>query len=113
MSSDGLTYTFHLRRGVTFHDGTPLKASDVVFSYNRLKTIGRGFAYLRDARTSPTSRRLNAGTVVFTLNGASALFLPSLVRLYVAEEALVKKNTKAEGAVRGQRRLRHDVAADA
>ena len=35
VSQDGLTYTFKLRSDVKFHDGTPLKASDVVFSYNR------------------------------------------------------------------------------
>src|SRR5436190_21819582 len=29
VSPDGLTYTFHLRKGVSFSDGTPLKASDV------------------------------------------------------------------------------------
>src|SRR5689334_17977266 len=34
VSPDGLTYTFHLRKGVVFSDGTPLKASDVKFSIN-------------------------------------------------------------------------------
>ena len=29
VSPDGATYTFHLRRGVTFHDGTPLTARTV------------------------------------------------------------------------------------
>ncbi len=31
---DGLTYRFHLRRGVTFSDGSPFDADDVIFSYN-------------------------------------------------------------------------------
>ena len=34
-SADGLTWTFHLRRGVTFHDGTPFNADAVLFSLNR------------------------------------------------------------------------------
>src|SRR5690606_2818848 len=32
MSADGLTYTFHLNEGVTWHDGKPFTADDVVFS---------------------------------------------------------------------------------
>lgn len=35
ISEDATTYTFHLRQGVTFSDGTPLKASDVVYSFTR------------------------------------------------------------------------------
>ena len=36
VSPDQLTWTFHLRRGVTFHDGSPLTADDVVFTYRRI-----------------------------------------------------------------------------
>jgi peptide/nickel transport system substrate-binding protein len=35
-SPDQLTWTFHLRPGVTFHDGTKLTADDVVYSYRRI-----------------------------------------------------------------------------
>ncbi|WP_048631828.1 ABC transporter substrate-binding protein [Mycolicibacterium aurum] len=35
-SADELTWTFHLRPGVTFHDGTRLTADDVVYSYRRI-----------------------------------------------------------------------------
>jgi peptide/nickel transport system substrate-binding protein len=35
VSDDGLTYTFHLRPGVTFHDGTPVDAEAVEFSFER------------------------------------------------------------------------------
>ena len=33
-SDDGLTYTFQLRKGVTFSDGQPLTADDVVWTFN-------------------------------------------------------------------------------
>ncbi|TYP87256.1 ABC transporter substrate-binding protein [Blastococcus xanthinilyticus] len=35
-SEDGLTWTFTLREGVTFHDGSEFDAADVVYSYNRI-----------------------------------------------------------------------------
>ncbi|MCP9276630.1 ABC transporter substrate-binding protein [Mycolicibacterium arenosum] len=35
-SPDQLTWTFHLRPGVTFQDGSPFSASDVVYSYRRI-----------------------------------------------------------------------------
>jgi ABC-type transport system substrate-binding protein len=35
LSSDQLTYTFHLRDGVAFQDGSPIHASDVQFSLER------------------------------------------------------------------------------
>ena len=34
---DDLTWVFHLRKGVTFHDGTPFTAADVKFSIERCK----------------------------------------------------------------------------
>src|SRR5260370_27052979 len=36
VSADGRTYTFHLRRGVRFHDGTPFTARQVVSSWLRV-----------------------------------------------------------------------------
>ncbi|MFQ6054183.1 MAG: ABC transporter substrate-binding protein, partial [Candidatus Bathyarchaeia archaeon] len=42
MSEDGLEYTFELRQGVTFEDGSPFNASVVKFSFERLMGVGAG-----------------------------------------------------------------------
>ena len=42
VSEDGLNYTFKLRDGLTFHNGDPLKAEDIVYTYER--TIDPDFA---------------------------------------------------------------------
>jgi peptide/nickel transport system substrate-binding protein len=36
VSKDGLTWTFHLRKGVSFHDGTPFNAQAVYDSFDRI-----------------------------------------------------------------------------
>ena len=46
-SPDGLVYEFKLRRGVKFHNGDPVTADDVKFSYDR--TAARGAASFRRA----------------------------------------------------------------
>ncbi len=40
ISEDGLTYTFHLNEGVTFHDGSAFDAEDVKFSLDRINAEG-------------------------------------------------------------------------
>ena len=37
ISDDGTTFTFHLRKGVKWHDGTPFTARDVAFSFETLR----------------------------------------------------------------------------
>jgi len=40
IAPDGLSWVFHLHDGVTFHDGTPFTAEDVVFSFDRAMAEG-------------------------------------------------------------------------
>lgn len=72
ISNDGLTYTFVLREGVTFHDGSAFSSADVVFTFNRLKEIqSPALNLLGDFEISAP----DAGTVVFTLTAPNADFL--------------------------------------
>ncbi len=66
VSGDKLTYTFHLRKGVRFHDGSALSAKDVVASLNRfLAVTAIGKQVARDVKSLQAS---GDSTVVLTLS---------------------------------------------
>jgi peptide/nickel transport system substrate-binding protein len=46
VAPDGLTYTFHLRQGITFHDGTPCDAESWVKGFERRTAVNQGPAYM-------------------------------------------------------------------
>ena len=46
VAKNGLSWTFHLRQGVTFHDGSPFNAEAVKYSIDRTKKLNLGAAYL-------------------------------------------------------------------
>ena len=67
VSSDGKTYTFHLKPGVKFSDGTPLTSKDVVFSFNLYKDHTE-FPYMNTYTTNfETIEATDDSTVVLTL----------------------------------------------
>jgi peptide/nickel transport system substrate-binding protein len=95
VSADTLTYTFHLRQGVKFHDGTELFASDVVYSWNRFSTIGQGYFYLIPKVESV--KAVDNYTVEFKLVRPSGLFVPSLIRLWIINEDLIRQHYVLDG----------------
>ena len=96
VSADGLTWTFYLKQGVKFHNGSELTASDVAFSMNRILEIGEGLAYVF-LGTVESATAVDDYTVEFKLTAPSGLFLISLIRLYVADEQAVMANIVTPG----------------
>jgi peptide/nickel transport system substrate-binding protein len=69
VSDDGKMWTFHLRHGVNFHDGSELTAEAVCFSFERLLTLGKAPAaiFKRMGRTPEKIRALDPHTVEIQL----------------------------------------------
>jgi len=76
ISDDGLTYTFHLEEGVTWHDGEPFTSHDVAYTINAIvENETYGAAPLRVIESVETPDDL---TVVFHLSEPSAPLLSNL-----------------------------------
>lgn len=60
---DALTWEFKLRRGVTFHDGTPLTMDDVIFSLRRPLTMGGASGYAAYVRAIRELRAVDDTTL--------------------------------------------------
>jgi len=72
VSADGRRYTFHLRHGVTFHDGTPFTARNVVASWQRALDPATKSGAAQFLSPIEGAREFNGGTAR-TISGLSAL----------------------------------------
>lgn len=95
VSDDGLTWTFNLKKGVKFHDGSEVTAHDVVYSMERILALKKGAANLFSRMIdSGSTKAPDDHTVVFTLKTPSAIFLSIVPEVHVVNADLVKKHEK-------------------
>ncbi len=93
VSEDGLQWTFTLKDGVTFHDGSPLTADDVVYSFQRLLTMGRGPSGAFLPVLAPEGvEKVDDLTVSFTLSQAYAPFLAAIPLVAIVNQDAVEAN---------------------
>ena len=101
ISSDGLTYTFTLKDGIKFADGTPLDATMYAAQLNRLLTIGPKCPNdVADSLAVPYVKSItapDAKTIVFTLKVPVAFF-PQILALppYVSSDPKIFPADKCE-----------------
>ena len=110
VSEDGLTYTFHLRSNARFHDGKPVTAEDVKFSFERATDTETQSpevsAYLDDivgvlpklagqADEVTGVRVIDARTIEITIDAPKPYFLAKLT--YPTSFVLDRENLAAEG----------------
>jgi len=77
VSPDGLTYTFTLRQGLTFHDGSPLTSADVVYTVQKAQDPALK-SPLRANWDGVAVEAQDAATIRFTLTSAYAPFIENL-----------------------------------
>jgi peptide/nickel transport system substrate-binding protein len=95
-AGDGTTYTFKIRRGVRWHDGSPLTAEDVAASWEHIIHPPPGYISARanwyemvDSIAVP-----DPDTVVFHLKFATPTFLPALAspHAYIYKKDILAKD---------------------
>ncbi len=92
-SADGLTYTFHLVSNAKFHDGSPVDAEAVRFSFDRALRLNAGVAWmLKDFLKPENITVVDARTVRFTLDRPFAPFISYVPWWYIVNPRLVTAN---------------------
>ncbi|MGN6758963.1 MAG: ABC transporter substrate-binding protein [Thermomicrobiales bacterium] len=121
-SADGRQYTFHLRKGVTWHDGQPFTAADVEYTYKLFltKAIGSYFSknlltitgaqafYDGTAQQIPGLKVIDDNTIQFSLDKPNAAFIfstltqHSIIPMHVWKDVAAEEMTKPGTWEKGQ-----------
>ena len=114
-SADLQTWTFHLRNGVRFHDGTPFDADAVIFQFDRLRTKDSEFYDATSAATAAavfryfdTWRKVDDATVeihttqpyAWLLWDLAAILFPSPTAVRTYGNAAYNQHATGTGAFR-------------
>jgi len=103
VSPDGTAYTFRLRDGITFHDGSPLTSAEVAWSWKRYLDPATQWQCLDrfDGRSGPKVLAVETPdprTVVFRLDRRSALFLVNMATIQCGAAVLSPSSLGPDGA---------------
>lgn len=87
VSDDGLTYTFALREGVKFHDGTDFSSADVKYTYEFYGNPENGASIANNFAAVEAIETPDPATVVITLKQPNAAFLTQAGQTFIVPAA--------------------------
>ncbi|WP_332118925.1 ABC transporter substrate-binding protein [Azorhizobium caulinodans] len=100
-AADGMSCTFHLRKGAVFHDGTPVTAKDVKWSFDRAVSVG-GFPTFQMSAGSLEKKEQfvvvddHTFRIDYLRKDKMLLFNVAVVVPFVINSALAQKNATAD-----------------
>lgn len=97
ISEDGVTYTFTLNEGVTFHDGSELTSEDVVYSYEKLAGLNGGEPIVSEFEVIESIETPSDQEVIFHLKELNSAFLAANITAIVPS-GYEEQSTKPIGA---------------
>jgi len=87
VSEDARTWTFHLRKGVTFHNGNPFTVDDVIYSFDRSKDREVGASFVHVLSTVESYEKIDDHTLKVTCKSPNALLLAHFKDLLILNKA--------------------------
>ncbi|MFA5100332.1 MAG: ABC transporter substrate-binding protein [Candidatus Omnitrophota bacterium] len=103
ITDDGLVYTFHLRKGVKFHDGKECTSADVKFTYDMIVDPANNSVFRFYFKNVAEFNAVDAYTFSIKLLKPSVFFIQSLVR------PILPKHLFESGLIRNSFFDRHPV----
>ena len=96
VSEDRLTYTFHLRPGVVFHNGADCTPEDVLYSFETCAAASVNSAVV-SALSAVTDMRMEDGSLVLTLESPNPDFLSNVASVYIVPKDYAGQASKPVG----------------
>ena len=95
VSDDGLAWTFTLREGLKFADGSPVTSADVIYSCDRLSGMEKGPAlYLGGVYAG--AEAVDDRTVTIKLSKVMGPFLSMVPRIFIVNSKVVKEQATTD-----------------
>jgi len=96
VADDGVTWTFKLRRGVKFHDGSDFDVKDVLFTFERLPKVENSpSSFEKFTRTFADVKAVDDYTLQIRTKSVTRILLNDLEQIAIVPDTLGMRNTDA------------------